>query len=128
MLQFAATVVILCGGSSNAQSPAANLRDAAAIEHPLGTLYEKRDHSSWTALPAAVPPQKIPVSWMPEDYTFNVDGVQTWKTNAGGVSQVAASLGLKLEFSQGWNGDIAKAELPDQFIVDDVRVYRSVKQ
>jgi len=68
------------------------------------------------------------VDWREDKYTFYVDGVQTWQTSAGGVSQVPAFLRLTLEFSQGWNGDIAKAKLPDQFVVDYVRVYQATKK
>ena len=66
------------------------------------------------------------LKWTPTQYTFYVDGIETWKTDAGGVSQVPAFVRLTMEFSQGWNGDIASAKLPDQFVVDYVRVYQAV--
>jgi len=68
------------------------------------------------------------LKWTPTEYTFYVDGVQTWQTKAGGVSQVPAFLRLTLEFSQGWNGDISKADLPDEFVVDYVRVYEATTE
>lgn len=66
------------------------------------------------------------VHWTPEEYVFYIDGVETWRTSAGGVSQVPAHLRFTLEFSEGWNGKIQDAELPDDFLVDWVRVYREV--
>ena len=65
------------------------------------------------------------LKWTPEEYVFYVDGVETWRTNAGGVSQVPAFLRFTLEFSQGWNGKIEEADLPDDFVVDYVRVYQA---
>lgn len=65
------------------------------------------------------------MKWTPKEYTFYVDGVETWRTKEGGVSQVPAFLRFTIEFSQGWNGDIHKAKLPDEFVVDYVRVYQA---
>jgi beta-glucanase (GH16 family) len=60
--------------------------------------------------------------WMPNEYVFYVDGRETWRTHAGGVCQ--APLFIKLSDEVGpWAGDIRKAQLPDQFLVDYVRVY-----
>ena len=65
--------------------------------------------------------------WSPEEYVFYVDGQETWRTRAGGVCQ--APLYLKLSDEVGkWGGDIRKAELPDKFLVDYVRVYDLVDQ
>lgn len=66
------------------------------------------------------------VLWTPDEYIFYIDGQETWRTNAGGVSQVPAFLKLTLEFSEGWNGKISEATLPDSFVVDWVRVYEAV--
>ena len=60
--------------------------------------------------------------WTPEEYVFYVDGVETWRTNAGGVSQVPAYVKLTDEVGD-WAGDIHEARLPDYFLVDYVRVY-----
>jgi hypothetical protein len=50
-----------------------------------------------------------------------VDGVETWRTSAGGVRQ--APLYIKLNDEVGkWAGDITKAKLPDRFVMDYVRV------
>ena len=66
--------------------------------------------------------------WTPEEYRFFVDGKETWRTRAGGVCQVPLYLKLsdEIEF-KGWAGDIRKAELPDEFLVDYVRVYDLVE-
>ena len=64
--------------------------------------------------------------WTPEEYVFYVDGLESWRTSAGGVSQVPEFAKLTEEIGT-WGGDIAKANLPDYFTVDYVRVYDTVK-
>ncbi|MEA3225627.1 MAG: family 16 glycosylhydrolase, partial [Planctomycetota bacterium] len=63
--------------------------------------------------------------WTPEEYVFYVDGKETWRTSAGGVSQVPEFIKLTEEIGD-WGGDITKAKLPDYFAVDYVRVYDMV--
>ena len=63
--------------------------------------------------------------WTPEEYVFYVDGQRTWRSNAGGVCQVPLYLKLSDEVGT-WGGDISKANLPDRFLVDYVRVYALV--
>ena len=70
------------------------------------------------------------MDWTPTNYTFYVDGTQTWSTNAGGVSQVPSYVILSEEvgnFGTGpdaWGtGPISNAVLPDYYLVDYVRVY-----
>ncbi|MFH1719291.1 MAG: alpha-L-fucosidase [Planctomycetota bacterium] len=65
--------------------------------------------------------------WTPEQYVFYVDGKETWRTSAGGVSQVPQYAKLTEEIGK-WGGDITKAKLPDYFVVDYVRVYDMVEQ
>ncbi|HIJ52324.1 MAG TPA: family 16 glycosylhydrolase [Planctomycetes bacterium] len=60
--------------------------------------------------------------WMTEEYVFYVDGKVTWRTSAGGVSQVPQFIKLTEEIGK-WGGDITKAKLPDYFLADYVRVY-----
>jgi beta-glucanase (GH16 family) len=60
--------------------------------------------------------------WLPDQYVFYVDGKETWRTKAGGVCQVPLYIKLSDEVGN-WGGDIAKAKLPDRFLVDYVRVY-----
>ena len=60
--------------------------------------------------------------WKPDEYVFYVDGKETWRTDAGGVCQVPLYIKLSDEIGD-WAGDIAKAKLPDEFLVDYVRVY-----
>jgi beta-glucanase (GH16 family) len=60
--------------------------------------------------------------WKPDEYVFYVDGRETWRTKAGGVCQVPLYIKLSDEIGP-WGGDIRKATLPDQFLVDYVRVY-----
>jgi len=63
--------------------------------------------------------------WRPDEYVFYVDGKETWRTKAGGVSQVPEYAKLTEEIGK-WGGDITKASLPDYFVVDYVRVYDEV--
>lgn len=63
------------------------------------------------------------VEWNEEEYIFYVDNCETWRTTAGGVSQVASYIKLSVEVGE-WAGDIKKAKLPDALIVDYVKVYQ----
>jgi alpha-L-fucosidase len=63
--------------------------------------------------------------WTPQEYVFYVDGKETWRTSEGGVSQVPQFAKLTEEIGT-WGGEIAKANLPDSFVVDYVRVYDSL--
>lgn len=60
--------------------------------------------------------------WKPDEYIFYVDGKETWRTDAGGVCQAPNHVVLSNEIGKQ-GGDITKAELPDYFVVDYVRVY-----
>jgi beta-glucanase (GH16 family) len=60
--------------------------------------------------------------WKRDEFVFFVDGRETWRTNAGGVSQVPEYLMLSNEIGT-WAGDISTAKLPDAFLVDYVRVF-----
>jgi len=60
--------------------------------------------------------------WKPDEYVFDVDGKETWRTAAGGVSQVPEYIKLTEEIGT-WGGDIKAASLPDHFVIDYVRVY-----
>ncbi len=60
--------------------------------------------------------------WTPTEYVFYVDGIESWRTTAGGVSQVKAYILLSDEI-RFWNGDITKETFPQDFYVDYVRVY-----
>ena len=68
--------------------------------------------------------------WLPEEYVFYVDGNETWRTKAGGVSQVPEYILFSDEIWKlpGWTGDIKEADLPDAYLVDYVRVYDLVKK
>lgn len=61
--------------------------------------------------------------WRKTDaYVFYVDGKETWRTTTGSVIHVPQYIKLSDE-TDTWCKDIAKAKLPDVFIVDYVRVY-----
>jgi beta-glucanase (GH16 family) len=69
------------------------------------------------------------VLWTPEEYVFYSDGKETWRTKAGGVCQAPLYIKLSDEAElKGWAGDLSKANLPDQFAVDYVRVYDLVDE
>jgi beta-glucanase (GH16 family) len=65
--------------------------------------------------------------WKPDQYVYYVDGKETWRSAAGGVSQVKQYILLSDEIGP-WGGDIRKAKLPDEFLVDYVRVYETEKK
>jgi len=64
--------------------------------------------------------------WKPDEYIFYVDGKETWRTKKA-VSQVPEYIKLSDEIGK-WGGDIAKAKLPDAFLVDYVRIYDLVEK
>lgn len=66
--------------------------------------------------------------WSPDEYRFYVDGKELWHTTEGGVCQVPLYIKLsdEAEFG-GWAGDVRKAALPDESLVDFVRVYDLVE-
>lgn len=65
--------------------------------------------------------------WSPTEYVFYVDGKEVWRSDAGGVSQVKEYLKLTEEIGT-WGGDITQATLPDEFLVEYVRVYDLVPE
>lgn len=65
--------------------------------------------------------------WSPTEYVFYVDGQEVWRSEAGGVSQVKEYLKLTEEIGT-WGGDITQAKLPDEFLVEYVRVYDLVPE
>ena len=62
--------------------------------------------------------------WLTREYVFYVDGQETWRTSAGGVSQVPEFIKLTEEIGK-WGGKIQEASLPDYCEVDYVRVYEA---
>ncbi len=65
------------------------------------------------------------MKWTATEYTFYIDGVQTWQTSAGGVSDVNQYLKLTMEVSSDtwpgdWNDQVTK---PIDWLIDYVRVY-----
>jgi beta-glucanase (GH16 family) len=63
--------------------------------------------------------------WTTNEYVFYVDGNEVWRTKAGGVSQNPEYAKFSNEVGV-WAGDIKKAKLPDDFIIDYIRVYDAV--
>jgi hypothetical protein len=72
----------------------------------------------------------VRLDWYRDQYVFFTDGKETWRTTDGGVSQAPNFIVFSEEignFGTGpdaWGvGPIEKANLPDYFYVDYVRVY-----
>lgn len=65
------------------------------------------------------------VEWNKDEYIFYVDGNETWRTDAGGISQVPAFVQITAEVGE-WGGNVENANLPDQLVVDYVRVYEQI--
>lgn len=64
---------------------------------------------------------QVALFWTPTEYIFYFDGKETWRTKAGGVSQVPQYIKLTTEIG-AWAGDISASNLPAFFVVDYVRV------
>jgi len=60
--------------------------------------------------------------WTPEEYVFYLNGKETWRSKDGGVSQVPSHAIVSTEVGT-WAGAIVPDALPDEFVVDYVRVY-----
>lgn len=70
------------------------------------------------------------LEWHPEEYIFFIDGVETWRTQGGGVCNIPGYIKVTGEISteswainQYWSYNPANAQYPDSFLVDYVRVY-----
>ncbi|WP_058303615.1 glycoside hydrolase family 16 protein [Gorillibacterium timonense] len=63
------------------------------------------------------------LEWNENEYIFSIDGQETWRTSAGGVSQAPSYLKVTAEVGE-WGGNIANAKLPTKMLVDYVRVYK----
>ena len=63
--------------------------------------------------------------WTPDEYVFYIDNVESWRTSAGGVSDVNQYLKLTLEVSNDtWAGDWGNQITKEiDWLVDYVRVY-----
>ena len=73
------------------------------------------------------------LEWFPDKYIFYVDGQETWRTSAGGVSQNPLWVKLSGEVSsredlanQWWANTPDPKKFPDRFVIDWVRVYEHV--
>ena len=71
------------------------------------------------------------LEWDEAEYRFFVDGAETWRTTDGGVSKVPAYVKITGEImtagwaiTDKWANDPAKADYPDHYIIDWVRVYK----
>jgi beta-glucanase (GH16 family) len=60
--------------------------------------------------------------WTAEEYVFYVNGNETWRTSEA-ISQRPQYIILSVEVGN-WAGKIHRANLPDSFLVDYVRVYK----
>jgi beta-glucanase (GH16 family) len=64
--------------------------------------------------------------WTPDEYVFYIDNVETWRTSAGGVSDVEQYMKLTMEVSNAtwpgdWNNQTTK---PITWTIDYVRTYQ----
>lgn len=63
------------------------------------------------------------LEWTPDSYSTFVDGVKTNSSNQS-ISKVPEFILLSLEVDENVAGPLEKDKLPDQFVVDYVRVYK----
>lgn len=61
--------------------------------------------------------------WTPDEYVFFIDGVETWRTSVG-MSHVHEYIVLSLSTSAWENVRLDTFLLPDEMVVDYVRVYQ----
>lgn len=89
--------------------------------------FEEKKHN-WPGLSEGF--HTYAVEWSPTEYVFFVDGIETWRTSAGGVSQVPTYIKLTGEIStmawavtELWAGPINPEAYPDSFVIDYVKVW-----
>ena len=82
----------------------------------------KSEHNSYKQQGVSKGWHTFGLYWTKDEYVYYVDGKETWRTKAGGVSQVDKYVRFSEEIA-AFTGDITKAALPDYFTVDYVRVY-----
>ncbi|NIK75019.1 beta-glucanase (GH16 family) [Paenibacillus castaneae] len=101
-------------------------KDGDTIQHALHWDGYEGDHKSAGLAPYIKGIYEgfhtFALEWNEEEYIFYVDDKETWRTSAGGVSQVPAYLKITAEVGD-WAGNIKNATLPAQLEVDYVRVY-----
>lgn len=61
--------------------------------------------------------------WTPDEYVFFIDGVETWRTSVG-MSHVQQYIVLSLTTSAWENARLDTTLLPDEMLVDYVRIYQ----
>lgn len=60
--------------------------------------------------------------WTPDAYIYFIDGKETWRINPGAICRTPMYIKLSDE-TAAWCKDISKANLPDEYVVDYVRVF-----
>lgn len=70
---------------------------------------------------------KFGLWWTPTEYVFYIDDVESWRTSAGGVSQVEEYIKLTMEVTDAsWAGNWDdQIEKPIHWYIDYVRTYQS---
>ncbi|MDQ8738007.1 glycoside hydrolase family 16 protein [Paenibacillus sp. LHD-38] len=102
--------------------------DNDTVVHAMHWDGYEADHKSAAAYPV-VPGiyegfHTFALEWNKDEYIYYIDGNETWRSSAGGVSEVPAFVQITAEVGK-WGGNIGNAVLPAQMVVDYVRVYES---
>ena len=96
------------------------------------------EQHQWSAFSAVRPGIRrgwhtFTLEWFPDEYIFYVDGQETWRSSAGGVSQNPLCVKLSGEISsredmanKWWANTPDPDRFPDKFVIDWVRVYEHV--
>lgn len=100
------------------------------IQHALhwdgyGSEHQKASHSmtNWGLYDGQF--HKFGMMWTPDEYIFYIDDAETWRSSAGGVSDVEQYMKLTMEVSnQTWPGDWnQQTTKPITWTIDYVRTY-----
>lgn len=104
-------------------------REGDAVHHTLHWDGYKKNHKIAKKQPTVPGLSKgwhrFGLLWTEKEYVFYVDGKETWRTNKA-ISKRSEYLILSLEVGN-WAGNISEATLPDDLLVDYVRVYKKIK-
>lgn len=64
------------------------------------------------------------LQWNENEYVFYIDNIETWRTSAGNVSDVAQYMKITAE-TAAWAGNIFSENLPKKWKIDHIRVYKA---
>lgn len=89
------------------------------LQHRQRNLYIRRDNGVEISKDFHL----FALLWTPDEYIFFIDGVESWRLKEG-ISQTEQNIVLSLVTAEWENKRLDTSKLPDEMLVDYVRVYQ----